>query len=745
MGIIGQEVKLTQEEAQWLNGHEITLGFLMNYPPFIYNGESSYEAIGIIPDIHRAIESSIGESINLRTAEWQQLQIMLQEGTIDGIYGLRQKNIQDFGLLDGGFFLSSQRGLYGKNRISSPSELSGSTIAILANSNNLYFLEERPDINMITYSTIEGISQALINDQVDYVILMQSMGEILSRESHGEIMLAYPELAPHDAHIGVNPEYPLSASILKKAIESYDQEFYSRIETYWYHQRTYGDYQIPLTDEERQWLTDHRTITVGIDENWPPLEYYDGDQIQGISYEYLQTIEDMLDITFEIIPAPWQETYENFQQGELDMLSCLQELPERHEIMNFTNPYITMPFALVSRSDFNYYGDLNKLRNISIGVLGSPASLSLMQENYPDVDFVTFRELQLAIDALQAEEIQAFAGTFQTLVYRLAQGGYYDLQVIGQLPVGLELSMGVRKDWTILTTILNKALNHIPHSQREEIQRKWIYVNIQKELNYQLLWRIASLFSIALLLLIVWIVLLTRRERKRREQWMETKRMESLGRMAGGVAHDFKNILMGISGYTELISDSIENGASKEYLNELLNSVDQGTELVNQILIYSNPDKMQKSPINFQKILDHTQRFLNSINKINAEIEVELNEVPEFHGDKTQIQQLLSNLCFNAIQAMDHQESPKLRIVILLEEVRIIPFIQIIVQDNGSGIPQEIKEKIFDPYFTTKDIGKGTGLGLATVRRIVENHRGSIHVESESDTGTLFIISLPVE
>jgi len=235
----------------------------------------------------------------------------------------------------------------------------------------------------------------------------------------------------------------------------------------------------------------------------------------------------------------------------------------------------------------------------------------------------------------------------------------------------------------------------------------------------------------------------------------QAQKMEAIGTLAGGVAHDFNNILSGIFGYLQLAKLHIQEPerAGKD-LEKVLEGAKRASLLVKQILTFSRHKGNECRPLVVFSLVQETLKLLRSVIPSNIEIKNNIVSKAMILADSTQIHQLVLNLCTNAYQAMGNRGgvlSIGLNEVVLSkdqlgEEKNLLPgkYLKFDVSDTGPGIEKDIQDKIFDPYFTTKDMGKGTGLGLAMVAGIVKKHNGFITVHSQPGEGASFKVFIPV-
>jgi two-component system, cell cycle sensor histidine kinase and response regulator CckA len=243
-------------------------------------------------------------------------------------------------------------------------------------------------------------------------------------------------------------------------------------------------------------------------------------------------------------------------------------------------------------------------------------------------------------------------------------------------------------------------------------------------------------------------------EKKQLEaKFLRAQRLESIGRLAGGIAHDLNNVLGPVLLSVQLLRAKMPDRETQDILDLLEGSARRGTAMIKQILTFARGIKGQRIAVHMRELINETvkigrETFPRSI-QIKAAVPSELWPII---GDGTQLHQVLMNLCLNACDAMPEGGVLELRAenrqVDAKEarrhpEAQAGPYVLLSIRDTGIGIPPEILDKIFEPFFTTKGFGQGTGLGLATALGIVQGHGGFVAVDSELNKGSCFNIFLP--
>ncbi len=244
------------------------------------------------------------------------------------------------------------------------------------------------------------------------------------------------------------------------------------------------------------------------------------------------------------------------------------------------------------------------------------------------------------------------------------------------------------------------------------------------------------------------------RRKRLEDQYRHAQKMEAVGQLAGGIAHDFNNILTGIIGFAELAADTIETDLpASEYIRSIIRKSDHAATLVRQILAFSSKQVLDTRRMDMNASIMSVSSFIERVIGEHIEFSADLaNDLYYIDADPTAIEQIITNLCVNARDAMVSGGKLIIKtenIVVNDSDDRVVDFVKageyavLMVWDTGHGIDIETLQHIYEPFYTTKEVGQGSGLGLAMVYGLVKQHHAYIHCDSNPDMGTAFKIYFP--
>jgi signal transduction histidine kinase len=226
------------------------------------------------------------------------------------------------------------------------------------------------------------------------------------------------------------------------------------------------------------------------------------------------------------------------------------------------------------------------------------------------------------------------------------------------------------------------------------------------------------------------------------EQLLHADRLATIGQLGAGLAHELNEPLANILGFAQLVTkDETLSGQTRQDIAKIVSATLHAREVITKLLVFARETTSKKVRVNLNVLVEDGLHFLQS-RCAKAGIDVALNlsqELAEITADRSQLLQVLTNLVVNSIQAMPHGGR------LTIATVNDGDHVQLVVEDTGTGMSDEVMKNIFNPFFTTKDVDEGTGLGLSVVHGIVTSHRGEIDVASVVDQGTIFTVRLPLE
>jgi signal transduction histidine kinase len=233
-----------------------------------------------------------------------------------------------------------------------------------------------------------------------------------------------------------------------------------------------------------------------------------------------------------------------------------------------------------------------------------------------------------------------------------------------------------------------------------------------------------------------------------REALLETERraraaeaLASIGTLSAGLAHEVGGPMNVILGYAQMIENATSEETVRDRARIIREQVSRISKIIETLLAFARPRPVMKSPVQLRATLDEVLRFLSDeCRKRGVAVELSFESVPTIRGDGAKLQQLFLNLLLNAVDSMP--EGGRLRVSL---EAHRPERVEVRIADSGTGIPDDALAKIFEPFFTSKTRGKGSGLGLAVAKGIVSDHGGRIDVSTEVGKGTEFLVSFPIE
>ena len=526
-----------------------------------------------------------------------------------------------------------------------------------------------------------------------------------------------------------------------------------------------------LSKEESDYLKNKKEIKFCIDPDWMPFEKIEDNKHIGISADYVDIIKSKLNVPITLVQTKsWSESLSKAKERVCDIIPLIVKTDNRDKYLNFTSPYIKLPLVMAGGIEDSFIEDINQYKNKKIGISKDYAFGEILKAKYPHLNFVEVENMKDGFEQIQKGQISGFIENLTTIGFAIQKNYIGQIKIIAKLNETLEAGISSRNDEPILNSIFQKALDSIDSKKREEIYNKWVYINYQKETNYDSLNKLLFIIIGFILIFILFYrqyllkkmneelnekikIEMKKNEEKTRIS-IQQSRMASMGEMLENIAHQWRQPLSTISVAASGIEIKKElNILNDEELSDSLRHIKNATQyLSNTIDDFRNFFVKDKIPSNIN-IRNTLNKTIDLISSTLAKEEITLIRNIQninFTSYENELIQVLMNIFINAKDALANRKSEKLIIVVIkqIEDNLVIK-----IKDNAGGVDSSIIDKIFEPYFTTKHQFNGTGIGLYMSKLIVEKHLiGEISVKnidfifnSKTYRGALFELVLPLK
>lgn len=531
---------------------------------------------------------------------------------------------------------------------------------------------------------------------------------------------------------------------------------------------------VSLTQAEQEWLDTHPEIVLAPQAWYYPFEFFDDKgTYRGVAADYIALLEQRLGIRFKIrrieTPEQWQS---EISAGSIDLVAAAPQDYPPVTGMRFTQPHIVLPGVIVSGEE---YPNLDSLSGKQIAVVRGQQWGRFLAGSQAGIQVVPVQDTVTALESITEGKVNALLSDVATASYYIHREGMTDIRIVGSVEQNLELGIATRKDWPELNRIMEKALAGISAAERKKISRQWIHLKVPSLVLGRAFWLKLSPGLAAVLLAFLGFILWTRSLRrqvaqrthtlKQELQWrtaaemelqeahkrliqshkelketqlqlVRAAKMESVGSLAAGIAHEVKNPLTQIKLGLDYVRDEFaRDRLGQDVVQDMEAAVGRADSVINSLLDFSRESKLFKSKSNLNAVIAHSLHLVrHELTQNGIQVVQELQEpLPELLLDENKMHQVFINLFLNAVQAMPQRGT--LRIATSYSDSAGRKTLAAEVQDSGPGIGKETMGKIFDPFYTTKPVGKGTGLGLYVTKNILDLHGAEIELDNREGGG----------
>jgi signal transduction histidine kinase len=523
---------------------------------------------------------------------------------------------------------------------------------------------------------------------------------------------------------------------------------------------------IQLTPAEEAWLRNHKTIRVGIAPVMPPLKFFEKGVIKGIEPDFINLLSDYTGINFQLVVCDFKDMDTKVKSGETDMFLSVY-VPERFAQMMFTKPFMDFDQVIVTRSDSPFVSGLGALKGKKVAVLRGLKLHEKILAPYPEIESVRVDTMEQMFKAVSESKADAMISKIYLATYVMNQ--YPNLKIAGIADIPRDpYYYAVRKDYPELVSILNKAIQSIPNDRVNAIVQKWFSVRVEYRPNWSeiLKWvfAIVSFFTFILGLSLFWNRRLAREIEKRKQAEeainklnakLEQRVLERTAQLSAAnkelesfsysVSHDLRAPLRSIDGFSQALLEEYGNEldeTGKTYLERVRKATQKMGFLIDDMLKLL---KVIRAEFHTESIdLSSMTRTIAAelqTNNPDRAVDVIIQEGIIVQGDPYLVQIALDGLMDNAWKFIGSKALPKIEFGAVIKDGETICFIK----DNGAGFDMAYVDKLFGAFqrLHTTDQFPGTGIGLATVQRIIHRHGGRVWAEGEIGKGATFYFTLP--
>ena len=781
---------LTLEEKNYIKNSIIKVHNELNWPPLNYNKDG--KAMGYSIDYMNLLASKVGLTIEyISGPNWNDFLEMIKENKIDVMLNIGKTENREKYLNFSTPYAKTFDTVFTKkdiNNFKNLDDFKGKNLAVIKG-----FYEEEllkryyPNINLILVEdSMAGLKKLAYGEVDGFIDNFVVANYFMENSLISNLKVAF-EIKNNrfnlNMHLATNKNNKVLQEILEKAEKEITLDEEIELKKKWRNTNSIeSKTTIPLSMEEEDYLSKKETITMCVDPDWEPFEVLDknGKHI-GIAADIIKLISSKLNIELKIIPTKtWEESIEFSKVKKCDLMSFLNETPQRKEWLTFTEPIFKDPNVIIGRLDSPIIKDLSKIK-ASIAIPKGTAMYERFQKDFPKLIIIPVNSEDEAFKLVEEKKADLTVRSMIISAFNIKEKGFFNLKILNQ-PENYEnqLRIGVIRNEPILKDILNKAIVTLTKEDIQNIVNKWVAIKYEKVEDYTYLW-LSITFIIILLVFFLYRQYLLKHNNNflqnevlKRTQQLETSnqilkekknelnklnssleekvkdeveknkifqeklfkadKLASMGEMISNIAHQWRQPLSIISTVATGIKIQKEFGTLKD--EELVQNMDlinknaqYLSETINDFRNFIKGDRKIKNYDLSTTINNFIHIIESTIKTDNINIILNLGKDIKINGYPNELIQCLINIFNNSKDAFKEikQENPLIFISTSLQNDNLT----IRIKDNAGGIPQNIISKIYDPYFTTKHKSQGTGLGLhMTYKLIDEGMHGKIEAQN---------------
>ncbi len=510
-----QRLALTEGERAWLAAHPaITIALDDGNPPLNFRqADGGYAGISV--DYLRLITAKVGLELHLEGSTWSEALAKAMAHQVDGLMSASDKAERRVALGFTAAYCVTPVAMVTAQDFPQVENLAGFArrrVAVVAGTIRIPLLKDHcPTATLVEVATAQDGIKALTEGGAeaffdDLPVVQNFIDHHMISRLRVALLYFIPEVGAQ--RVAVRNDRPELLAILDKAIAAISPDEHRAIQDRWLRlaDKAVVQRDLGLTVGERAWLTAHPVVRVGCDPAWPPLEWVDDQgRRQGISADYLKRLEGMLGIRFEIDAATaWPDIMRRAAAGQIDVVACMGDTPERRRQFAFTKAYVTFPISIFARNEVGYVAGIEALAGRRVVVVRGYVEDEQLRIGHPELTLIQVSTVEEALARLRRGEADAYVGGLLPTAFQIQKQGEFAIHVVGETPYVYRQAMAVRPDWPELAAILDKALAAIPPEDRTAMERKWVSLRFEHGFDAALLWQLGIPLAVVLALFVFW-------------------------------------------------------------------------------------------------------------------------------------------------------------------------------------------------------------------------------------------------
>jgi signal transduction histidine kinase len=537
---------------------------------------------------------------------------------------------------------------------------------------------------------------------------------------------------------------------------------------------SYANERITLTQNEKNYLKEKKEITICFSSKGLPLFGYKDGQNIGILPEVMALVEKNIPLPFRYVPVKtWKECIELSKEKKVDIAAMIISSPNRHVHLIPSHKVLDGFIGIATKINEPYFQDLYNLDTQKVAFIKGQISIQrYVKHKFPNLNVVLVDSIEEGLKLVAEGEVYGYADETYSLAYNILHLYNNELKVMNRVnETPISASIGVYKDEIELLNIINKAVDVVDEKEIRDIIHSWISVRVENRFDYTLLIQIVSFLFVVLFVSLYWVRKLLKEVDRRKEveqklqdfndnleknislkvqeihykdaMLLEKTKLAAMGEMIGSIAHQWRRPLSTLHINIELLEEDYKEQKIDKYFLEQF--IKQNSEIIQYMS--RTIDDFQ----NFYKI-DKEKKVFDVMKKIQSVTDLQLNQLEQSGieitkegtsftvlGFPSEFQQVILNLIGNAKDALIENkiENPTIKVKLFSDDSK--GYIKI--SDNAGSIDEKIVDKIFEPYFTTKEKDGGTGLGLYMSKMIIEkNMQGELSFSNNEEGSEVLIL-----